>query len=206
MEENFNLCMAVFLSFYKSTVPCSMQPVTVNISLSFAIAGLQDVGCYFVPRFSRSIGLLEGRTPSVLDDPLTRKNPILKCGLAAQEFNNYTVFAVSIGYCISGSNQPSDYRAGSRSNLCENSVGAVINGNFMMNVYKIQDPEAFRDSAAQIISPSTVAPGGPTDSGVGGVTDGSAVDGSLNGAPVFNANLFMLLSLSLFTIFGIVLQ
>ena len=75
----------------------------------------------------------------------------------------------------------------------------------MMNVYEIRDPKAFRDSAAQIISPSTVAPGGPTDSGVGGVTDGSAVDGRLNGAraPVLNASLFVLLLLSLFTIFGI---
>ena len=163
-------------------------------------AGLRDLGCYFTPRFSNSLALFEGVTSSVSDDPLTRKDPILKCGMAAQEYN-YTIFAVSIGYCISGSNQESDYQD-FPSNLCENGVGAVIGGIFMMNVYEIQDPEAFRDSSTQILSPSTVAPGGPTDGG-SVVTDGSAVDSRLNGAPVFNASLF---ALSLFAIFGIALQ
>ena len=117
---------------------------------------------------------------------------------------NFTIFAVSIGYCISGSNQASDYQD-FPSNLCENGVGAYIGGFYIMNVYEIQDQEAFRDSSTQVISPSTVAPGGPTDSGtvVGGVTDGSAVDSRLNGAPVFNATLF---AISLFAIFGIALQ
>lgn len=162
--------------------------------------GLQRVGCYFVSRFSRRIGLLEGQTPDLSNDPLTRRDPIRKCGMGAQLFN-YKLFAVSVGYCISGSNRRSDYR-GTASNLCSNGVGGFINGNFLMDVYEIQDPEAFRDSVAQITATTvpTAAPPAPTGSAGGDLVIGS------NGAPTVNFSSALLLFLAFITVLHILVH
>lgn len=89
---------------------------------------------------------------------------------------------------------------------CENGHGALISNRYMMNVYEIQDPQAFRDSAAQITAPNTAAPSVASPSSGSSTTDSSAVDGRLNGAPVFNAaGLVTLFSLSMITIFVITL-
>ena len=88
---------------------------------------------------------------------------------------------------------------------CENGHGALISNRYMMNVYEIQDPQAFRDSAAQITAPNTAAPSVASPSSGSGTTDSSAVDGRLNGTPVFNAGLITLFSLSMITIFVITL-
>lgn len=165
----------------------------------FRLSGLQRVGCFFVPRFSRSIGLLEGQTPDLSDDPLARIDPIRKCGTGAQQFN-YRLFAVSAGYCISGSNRQSDYTAGTRaSNLCSNGVGNVVNGNFLMDVYEIQDPEAFRNSVAQITATTSASVVPPTDSAGGDLI----VD---NGAPsAIKISYTLLLSLTFLTIISLLI-
>ena len=117
----------------------------------FGPTGLQHVGCYYVPRFSNRLGLLEGLTEDLSDDPRTRTNPIRKCGAGAQEFN-FNLFAVSTGYCISGSNRLRDYQY-VRSRFCNNGVGGFIFGYFVMDVYEIVDTQVFQDSAG-IVGPS----------------------------------------------------
>lgn len=166
----------------------------------FSHIGLQRVGCYFVSRFSRRIGLLEGQTLDLSDDPRTRQDPIRKCGTGAQDLN-YQLFAVSVGYCISGSNRRSDYTS-TESNLCSNGVGALINGNFLMNVYEIQDPDAFRASVAEITATTvpTAAPPVPTDSAGGNLIIGS------NGATTVNSSSALLLFLVFITVLNILVH
>jgi len=105
-----------------------------------------------VPRFSRALGLLEGLTPDLSDNPFTRTDPIRKCGQAARNFS-FTLFAVSAKYCISGSNRLSDYQY-VETTFCRDGVGGYISGYFVMDVYQIVNTQTFRDSAAQIANPN----------------------------------------------------
>ena len=118
--------------------------MVVTFICSFPRSGLQHVGCYFVPPRSQFIGLLEGSTEDLSDDPVTRTNPIRKCGSAAQQ-RRFTYFAISVGYCISGSNRLSDYQY-VRSNLCQNGVGNYYRGYFLMDIYQIVNQGTFADS------------------------------------------------------------
>ena len=121
--------------------------------LSF-YTGLQHVGCYFVNRFSRALGLMENLTPELSDNPTTRTNPIRKCATAAQQYS-YRLFALSTGYCISGSNRRSDYQY-VRSDTCRNGIGAYVSGYFVMDVYEIVNLQTFRDSiSAQDVTTTT---------------------------------------------------
>ena len=98
------------------------------------------------------------------DDPLERTEPIRKCGTGALQ-SDFRWFAVAIGYCVSGSNRQADYSSDGRANMCSNGVGAYIDtfNRYLMDVYTIQDPAAFRASVAEITAPTTMAPPPITD-------------------------------------------
>ena len=118
--------------------------------------GLQHVGCYAVPRFSRSLALLEGLTDDLSDQPRNRIDPIRKCGQGAQTYR-FSLFSVSANYCISGSNRLSDYQT-TTSNLCQDGVGAYRFGTFFMDVYQIVDTQDFRVSADEVANPFSGSP------------------------------------------------
>ena len=115
--------------------------------------GLQHVGCYAVPRFSRSLALLEGLTDDLSDQPRNRIDPIRKCGQGAQTYS-FSLFSVSANYCISGSNRLSDYQT-TTSTLCQDGVGAYRFGTFFMDVYQIVSMQDFRISADEIANPTS---------------------------------------------------
>ena len=106
------------------------------------------------------------------------------------------IFAVSVGYCISGSNRLSDYQY-VRSSFCDNGDGGYISGYFVMDVYRIQDQQRFLDSISQV-APTTEAPT-TTNSG----NSDLVVD---SGAPIINTSLMVLLSIALFTVLCVLLQ
>ena len=116
--------------------------------------GLQPIGCYYVPRFSRALGLLEGLTPDLSDNPFTRTDPVRKCGQAARS-RSFTFFAVAAKYCISGSNRLSDYQYVAAT-FCRDGVGGYSQGYFVMDVYQIVNTQTFRDSAAQVALNGTI--------------------------------------------------
>lgn len=159
------------------------------------IAGLQHIGCYFVPRFSNRLALLEGQTPELSDDPRTRQNPIGKCGAGAQ-LAGYYHFAVSVGYCISGSDRLSDYQYVSNT-YCSNGVGGYFRGYFVMDVYRVQDTQRFLDSVSQVATTSAEATT---------TADASAESDLINGAPVISTNFTLLLGLAIVTVLGVLLH
>lgn len=91
---------------------------------------------------------MEKLTSDLSDDPTTRQNPIRKCAQAAQIYS-YRLFAISIGYCISGSNRLSDYQY-VRSEACREGRGAFASGYFIMDVYAITNTQTFQDSIAEL--------------------------------------------------------
>jgi len=121
---------------------------------SFHSPGLQHVGCYNVPRFSRSLALLEGLTEDLSDQPRNRIDPVRKCGQGAQQFR-FSLFSVSANYCISGSNRLSDYQT-TDSTLCQDGVGAYRFGVFFMDVYQIVSNQDFQVSADAIANSFSV--------------------------------------------------
>ena len=144
---------------------------------------------------------MEGETADLSDNPRTRTNPIGKCGAGAQA-GGYSIFSISTGYCISGSNRLSDYQY-VQNTYCRNGVGGTIratNGNlyYVMDVYRIQDPQVFLDSVSQV---ATTTEATPT------TTESSNAELSVdNGAPVINTSLTLLLTLALVTLTAIFLQ
>ncbi len=116
--------------------------------------GLKHLGCYYVNRFSRALGLLEKLTEDLMDDPTTRTNPIRKCASAAQDYS-YRLFALSTGYCISGSNNLRDYQY-VRSEACRDGIGAYVSGYFIMDVYEIVNTRTFQDSISTEVVMTTL--------------------------------------------------
>ncbi len=108
-----------------------------------SITGLQHIDCYYVPSYSTELGLLEGLTEDLTDDPLTRPDAVQRCAKAATELG-YSIFAVSIGYCISGSSNVDDYKY-VRSSICNNGIGGYSRGYFGMDVYEIMEAEQVHD-------------------------------------------------------------
>ncbi len=111
-------------------------------------SGLRHLGCYYVNRNSRALGLLERLTPDLQDNPTTRTQPLRKCALAAQQYS-FDLFALSAGYCISGSNDIMDYQY-VRSESCMDGKGAFVSGYFIMDVYEILDNQRFQDSVSSV--------------------------------------------------------
>ena len=116
-----------------------------------------------MPRFSDSLGLLEGLTEDLSDSPFTRTDPIRKCGLAAQQYG-FWMFAVSSGYCVSGSNSLTDYQY-VQATACSNGIGGYSAGYFTMDVYEITNQQMFQDSVAETGHPVDYdsAPAPPTN-------------------------------------------
>ena len=89
---------------------------------------------------------LEGSTPDLSDNPRNRMGAIAKCQNAAQQFG-FTMFAVCLGYCISGSSRLSDYQlkpAGD--NNCHNGLGGRASGGITMDVYQIVGERQLSDA------------------------------------------------------------
>lgn len=106
--------------------------------------GIIHHGCWYLNTRSGRFRILEGLTADLSDSPFTRQNPVGKCGFAAASGaagTEYTIFGVTLGYCISGSNTLSDYQYVS-SGLCQDNRGGYNQGYFIMDVYEI-NPEIF---------------------------------------------------------------
>ena len=103
--------------------PTRIYDVNTLHALLLLYSGIQPLGCYLITRRSRSLSFLEGTTTDLSDSPLYREQPIRKCGEAAQS-SRFSVFAVSLGYCISGSNRIQDYQH-FPSALCQGGVGGI---------------------------------------------------------------------------------
>ena len=119
-----------------------------------------------MPSGSTTLKLLENTIPELSDNPLTRTEPVAKCGLAATK-QGYKYFGVATGYCISGSNNKEHYN-NSKSyspGSCNNGVGAVYYKGgysyYYMDVYKVTGASSFTasaDSAINLDSAATVPP------------------------------------------------
>ena len=157
---------------------------------------MKHLGCYFVPRFSRRLGLLEGKTDELKDNPIFRSKPIEKCGKGALEFH-MKIFALSLGYCISGSNNTGDYQTSSGT-YCSKGRGGYYSNYFYMDVYQIESKQSFSDALQGIVRSSPAAPV-PT---VTPVSTGTPEDNQFSGA---SSSISSTLLLTLTTIFTLVL-
>ena len=143
--------------------------------------------------------MLENTTPELSDDPLTRTEPVAKCGLAAVKLG-YGYFGVSVGYCISGSNNSKHYNNSNSyyPGLCNDGVGAVYYSGsltyYFMDVYQVNDVSSFSASADSAISPDSATTLPP--SSVTTVPPSPTVDGKPSGVDVHRSS-FLLLSISL---------
>ncbi len=118
--------------------------------------GIRHLGCFYLNRYSRALRLLERLTPDLMDSPPTRTQPVRKCGLAAQQYS-FDFFALSAGYCISGSNDFTDYQY-VPSEACQDGKGAYVSGYFIMDVYEILDNQRFQDSISSVEEVTTLPP------------------------------------------------
>lgn len=140
-------CLQIYhLKTSPSVLMWRLQLLITPSWLAFPLSlssGIVHHGCWYMDSRGR-LGTLEGRNPDLTDDPLTRENPVSKCGLAAQT-ESFLFFGVTQGYCISGSNRLSDYQY-VRSGLCMDGKGGYSRGYFIMDVYEITSQQNFRDS------------------------------------------------------------
>ena len=194
--------------------------------------GLVYIGCNLVPSTSAILELLEATTPELSDNPLNRTEPVAKCGLAAIK-QRYEYFGVSIGYCISGSNNIEDYNNSNSyyPGWCNDGVGEVYYSGshtyYFMDVYKVTDVSSFNASADSAISPDSVTTVPPSlvtsvppslvttipsssvtavpPSPVTTVPPSPTMGGVANGVDVHKYS-FLLLSISLVTVLGTLLR
>ena len=168
---------------------------------SFSLStGLKHLGCYFVPRYSRRLTLLEGKTDELKDNPIFRSKPIEKCGKGAIEFH-MNVFALTLGYCVSGSNNTGDYQTSSGT-YCSNGRGGYYSNYFYMDVYQIQNKQSFSDALQGIVRTATpVSTATPIPTGIP-VTTNTPDSILLSGA---SSSISSTLLLTLTTIFALVL-
>ena len=76
-----------------------------------------------MPTYS-NLFFLEGTTEDLTDNPRERQDPINKCGTAAQ-LHNFNVFAIAVGFCISGSNDVQEYQY-IETDVCEGGTGEIL--------------------------------------------------------------------------------
>ena len=94
-------------------------------------------GCFYLSTNNVRLGSLDGSTPDLSDTPRSRMNAVVKCQQAATQFG-FEIFAISLGYCISGSNRLSDYQLNPASDdSCHNGLGGRVSGRFAMDLYQI---------------------------------------------------------------------
>ena len=90
--------------------------------------------------------MYEKLTEDLSDSATTRTEPIRKCGSASLSQGN-TYFSLAEGMCFSGSNQISDYTGDGESRSCTNGRGNYFGGQFVIDVYQIDDVVAFQESS-----------------------------------------------------------
>jgi hypothetical protein len=123
---------------------------------------MEKRGCYSLPEHASNLILLEGKTDDLSDNPLTRTDAVEKCGKGAMHFN-YTAFSVTLGFCISGSNDVVEYY-GLAGPFCRNGEGGTFLNFYYHDVYEIVDIQAFSDSAGEVFNPSaTTTPSSATE-------------------------------------------
>ena len=115
----------------------------------FAVIGLTHIGCYRLTRVKLKV--FEAMTEELSDSAMTRSEPVRKCGTASLSHGN-TYFSLAEGMCFSGSNQIADYTGDGESSLCSGGRGSYIGGQFVIDVYRIDDPIAFQESSAACLS------------------------------------------------------
>lgn len=128
------------------------------------LRGMEHKGCYFVPSYSNTIRVIEGETEDLTDNPFQREDPIRKCGTSALSLG-YNAFALTLGYCISGSSDPINYQTQSGINICRDGKGGYIYGYFFMDVYVVNDVQSFSDSVFDILNPDPSPSPTPDPSG-----------------------------------------
>lgn len=114
--------------------------------LSFCTIGLVYIGCFLSPE-AQPLHSCEGLTNELQDDPMLRSEPVRKCGSAALN-SGYTMFALALGECCSGSSIVGDYTvAGEAFNCTDGRGGLGENGVVLLDVYEMSDQAAFLESA-----------------------------------------------------------
>ena len=127
------------------TIRTTVKPFFLLL-IAFCFIGYKKLGCY---RYVAKVFSIEKRTSELQDYPPTRVDAVNKCAKAAQQLG-YSLFAVSLGFCISGSSRRSDYQQfkASSNAICRNGKGGYSKG-FYMDVYSIQDHQTASDSSTQ---------------------------------------------------------
>ena len=91
-------------------------------------------------------------TRDLSDSPTSRTEPVRKCGTASLDQGNTYFSLGGEGICFSGSNQISDYIGGGESQSCSDGRGNYFGGQFVMDVYHIDDAIAFQDSSSACVA------------------------------------------------------
>ena len=73
---------------------------------------------------------MEGTTEDLSDNPWEREDPISKCGAAAQEYG-FHIFALAIGFCLSGSNDIRHYQL-LETDFCQGGIGEPHTALFLV--------------------------------------------------------------------------
>ena len=107
-------------------------------------SGVKHIGCYRLSQFR--LKMYEKLTADLSDSAMTRTEPIRKCGSASLSKGN-TYFSLAEGMCFSGSNQISDYTGDGESRSCTDGRGNYFGGQFVIDVYQIDDAIAFQESS-----------------------------------------------------------
>ena len=118
----------------------------------------------------------------------------------------FNIFGLSVGYCISGSNNPDDYKDFYYPGYCSDGNGGVFYVGsypyFFMDVYKIVDASDFTTSADEAIladaSPSASPSSSPT-------VDTEASDSEPSGAGVQSYSSLLLLFVPMITVLSTLL-
>ena len=111
--------------------------------------GVKHIGCYWLPIYKLKV--YEMMTEELSDNAGTRTEPIRKCGSASLS-QDHTYFSLADGMCFSGSNQITDYTVDGEATSCSEGRGNFLEGEFVSDVYQIDDIIAFQDSSRACVA------------------------------------------------------
>ncbi|XP_019850969.1 PREDICTED: zinc metalloproteinase nas-14-like [Amphimedon queenslandica] len=118
------------------------------------LRGLKSLGCYSVPAVTTELKLLENLTPDLSDSAITREKAVEKCGMGALQYH-YKAFSVTLGFCISGSNRTEAYTQ-FEGYFCRDGKGGNFDQFLFMDVYEIEQPQAYSDALQEVLYSSTI--------------------------------------------------